>query len=298
VKINQYKLPKIVVVIPTFNRINNLEKIIRQLKHQKGSNFQLYIVIVVDGSTDGTNLMLRSKFPKVIVVKGNGQWWFTKSLNEGFKFADTLTPDFVLVLNDDTEIDNNYIANLLVEYKKINQKAIIGSISVTKEKPHKITYAGMEKISWWRIKRYSYPLVHMHEIDGANSLKLTKTLTARGTFVPFSILKELNYFDEISFPQYGSDDDFALKANRNGIPVFISSACILYDNTELTGKGSPRLKPSFQEYTKQMFNRYSPVYIMLNIILAWRYGCKVLIPVSTIFAILTTVYRFTKYKKL
>jgi glycosyltransferase involved in cell wall biosynthesis len=40
------------IIIPTFNGKNKLEKLLRSLELQSNKNFE--IIIVVDGSTDGT----------------------------------------------------------------------------------------------------------------------------------------------------------------------------------------------------------------------------------------------------
>ena len=78
---------KLSVIIPTYNRKNYLSSLLAQLKKQVLSNVEMSIIAVVDGSTDGTPEMLGSKFPEVSIVHGNGQWWWTKSINEGCKFA-------------------------------------------------------------------------------------------------------------------------------------------------------------------------------------------------------------------
>ena len=74
--------PDLSIVIPTFNRKQPLSILLNQFKGQKITGIEYKIVVVVDGSTDGTLEMLSSEFPEVFVVKGSGNWWFTKSMNE------------------------------------------------------------------------------------------------------------------------------------------------------------------------------------------------------------------------
>ena len=75
------------IIIPTFNRKKQLSVLLHQFKQQKSNGIRFNIVVVVDGSTDGTIELLESEFPEVIIVKGSGNWWFTRSLNEGCKYA-------------------------------------------------------------------------------------------------------------------------------------------------------------------------------------------------------------------
>jgi len=77
---------KIVAVIPTYNRKNHLRVILNQLLNQKSLGIYLLdIVVVVDGSTDGTIEMLANEFSKVHMITGSGNWWYTKSMNIGFR---------------------------------------------------------------------------------------------------------------------------------------------------------------------------------------------------------------------
>ena len=95
----------VAAVIPTFNRKDKLNVILTQLASQiLLPNLMLEIIVCVDGSTDGTNEMIMEKFPSVHIVSGDGTWWYTKSMNMGFKYAQSLKIDFVLTLNDDIEI--------------------------------------------------------------------------------------------------------------------------------------------------------------------------------------------------
>ena len=147
---------KIVIIIPTFNRKNCLEILLHQLKNQIDDKLAIEIIVVVDGSTDGTEEMLEKGFPDAFIVIGTGNWWYTKSMNEGFKYARKLKPDYVLTLNDDIEIEHNYIKTLIDDFYKINEDCILGSISLTHEKPQLITGVGNRKIIKWRFKSIPY----------------------------------------------------------------------------------------------------------------------------------------------
>ena len=59
----------IVIVIPTFNRREYIQKLLSQIAAQEIENVDVRTVVVVDGSTDGTSEMIRSEFPAVHVVE-------------------------------------------------------------------------------------------------------------------------------------------------------------------------------------------------------------------------------------
>ncbi len=93
---------KIGAVIPTFNRAASLRTILTCLQTQSHTTSITTIpIIVVDGSTDGTLEMLATEFPTAVIVRGDGNWWYTRSINEGIKKARELDCNYILTLNDD-----------------------------------------------------------------------------------------------------------------------------------------------------------------------------------------------------
>src|ERR1035438_10494703 len=147
---------RIVAIIPTFNRKNHLKDILNDLYNQELNNYTMEIIVIVDGSTDGTLEMLKTEYPDVNIIQGNGNWWYTKSMNEGFKFGLKLKADFFLTLNDDITINSEYIKILLNDYGLLESKSILGSISFTNTLPYKVTFPGVKKIINWRLKEIPY----------------------------------------------------------------------------------------------------------------------------------------------
>ena len=64
------------IVIPTFNRKKQLSVLLYQLKAQRLEDVNYKIIVVVDGSKDGTLELLSSEFPEVIVIYGAGAVFF------------------------------------------------------------------------------------------------------------------------------------------------------------------------------------------------------------------------------
>jgi len=286
------------VIIPTYNRKTYLRTLLYQLYNQEKSDLALEIVVVVDGSTDGTFEMLENDFSEVHVVKGTGDWWYTKSMNEGFKYAEQFQPDYVLTLNDDVEIKKNYIESILKDTKQLEPYSIMGSVSYTISKPHRISFGGIYRFDYWRFKEHHYfPKYTPASPSSLSGIKPSVILPGRGILIPLKTLKKLNYFDE-NFVQYGSDTDFTLRAYREGIKVYISYSSIIFENEKLTSAGSAHNSPAFKEFTKSYFNKHSTNSIQKSYYLWKKHGIKILIPIYFVILILGffKVY-FFKYRK-
>lgn len=287
------------IVIPTFNRKDQLMLLLTQFKQQiEVVDFR--IVVVVDGSTDGTQELLRTNFPDVTIINGNGNWWFTRSLNEGCKYAvEQLNAKFILTINDDVQIPVNYLKEILKNYQQCGINSIIGSCSYSMTKPTIISFSGfVYKSNRWKLKTHNHikPYTKM-EPGVLKGVAPSAALPTRGMFVPATVLQALNYLDEKHFPQYASDYDFVLRAAKNGVKVVVSYDAYVFENMEFTSEGNPRLTKSLSAFLKNAFlNKYSSNYFFKDIRMAWRHGIKVAFPFYFLRTCASIPYVYAKYK--
>lgn len=288
---------KIVTVIPTFNRKELLRGVIKQLFEQELKNVSLEIVVVIDGSTDGTIEMIQQEFPLVKTVEGTGDWWYTKSMNEGFQYAHNLSPDYILTLNDDLIFDTTYVQTLIDDLLGTDKNGIMGSISLTFEEPHKIFFSGVKETNFNTYKSVGYHKAFTYtDISKLSGVYPSTQLPGRGMLIPISILTKLNYFDE-GFIQYGSDTEFCYRAKKNGFNVYVSWNAKIFSHWKETGIGSPFIKQSFFSYSKNVFfNKKSSRYLGNNIRMLKKHFNRFLFPVLLSKVILAKFSVYFKYK--
>lgn len=111
---------KLSIIIPVYNELKTLEKIINKIINLKKIDKQ--IIVVDDGSTDGTQQLIKSKIAskvsKVIYHKNN------KGKGAAIKTAQKyLKGDYVLIQDADLEYDPR-------DYFKLLKPLIQGSSSV------------------------------------------------------------------------------------------------------------------------------------------------------------------------
>jgi GT2 family glycosyltransferase len=290
-------MQKVVVVIPTFNRSAHIAQTISDLLSQSGLNAALEIVVVNDGSTDGTEEMLTSKFPSVHIVNGSGEWWYTRSMNEGFETAYELSPDFILTMNDDVRLPKNYVSSLLQAYDREEAECVMGSISVTMSSPQRITFSGVKSIAWWRYK-YTHHLPHYSQVnlDELTGVRSSKVLPGRGMLIPVELLKKLNGFDA-SLVQYGSDDDFCLRAAQQGANIKVSYDAVVHSYDTMTGVGNPSRKDSLMDVVRGFGNKYSTLYLPKSIKAMFRHGNRIMLPVTVLIVVAGSIWANMKFKK-
>ncbi len=288
---------RIAIIIPTFNRKKYIEKLLIQIENQEIKDVENYVYVIDDGSEDGTRKMLINNFPNVKILAGDGNLWYTRSINKGFEAALKDNPDYLLTLNDDIEIDKNYLQTILDSFKDMKEPAIVGSISYTLNKPHRITFSGIKRIKWWRAKQIMYhPYLLNIDPKSLSGIYPSVMLPGRGMLIDKRIIDIIGGFEE-KLIQYGSDEEFCLRALNNGFYSYINWEAIIYSYHKMTGAGTSYISQSFMSFVKNFTNKHSRIYYKKYAFILWNYGNKGLFPFAFTIIILSTIYSFFKYKR-
>ena len=116
--------PMVSIIVPVYNTGQYLEKCLDSVLNQTYTNLQ--IILVDDGSTDGTSAMcdrIKSKDSRIEVIhKTNEGLGYTR--NKGLEYA---VGDYVTFLDSDDWFDIDHIANLVQAAKAFNADLTIGS---------------------------------------------------------------------------------------------------------------------------------------------------------------------------
>jgi GT2 family glycosyltransferase len=290
------------IIIPTYNRKEYLSILLAQLdEEQRHVEAMLQIVIVDDGCSDSTSTMLQSKFPDVTILRGPGNWWWTKSINEGTKhLLRAHQPKYILLLNDDSQISPGYIRSLIESAHRAGDNCIIGSLSATDKQPQRISFAGTRHIDWLKLKKTNYyKPFELAEKLPSEGLFPTYCLNGRGTFLKTSTFENLGFLNEKDFPQYGSDDDLALRAWGKGYQVLISYSCKIIDRANETSVGTAFRQDKPAVFFKSFFTWNSVNYIPKQAHFFYQHGIKILLPFYLLKFLIGTSYAyFFKYKKM
>lgn len=287
---------KIAPIIPTFNRKDSLLHVLESLKKQDIKDAALSIAVIVDGSTDGTREAVRSLFPDVKIIQGDSNWWWTKSVNQGCKWALENNADAVLLLNDDIRLDDRYFEHLL---NAVNQEphAIIGSLNITDGKERKIYFSGAQKVRWWLGKLQRYHPFLSPANGKLSGLHKTVVLPGRGLWIPSWVFEKIGFFDQEALPHYKADYDFVLRAAKHNIPAFISWDAVIYTNLEKTGQGATFTRQSFSRFTRSLFYNRSRTNLFQNFKYYWRHFPRVLLPIFPISGFLILFRQFYLFFK-
>ncbi|MBA4166794.1 MAG: glycosyltransferase family 2 protein [Chitinophagaceae bacterium] len=257
----------IYIIIPVFNRIQFTLACLESLRLQTYTEHM--IIVVNDGSSDDTTNILAIEFPGVKVLEGDGQLWWSASTNLGVECALSLSAshnDFILTLNNDLVVKENYLQELISAANKFTG-TLIGSLSYNVDAPDTIHYTGTR----WNSRTATYrpatdintPISQLVELD---TLLPTNLLPGRGTLIPVSVFKKIGLYDHKVFPQYMGDEDFSLRARKEGYKLGVSARAAVYSHiheTGLTGR-----KKNFRYY----INFYTSIKSYANLSKRWSWA--------------------------
>ncbi len=213
----------IAIVIPVHNRKELTLHCLKQLREIVSDNFRFNVIVVDDGSSDGTEDAIINAYPEVVLLKGNGTLWWAGGVNMGFRYAIDNNYDFVYTLNDDIALTKYTLQKL---YKSVTIKhAVYVSIGLDPENDV-ITSSGFLINGYLKKMRPIMKGVPYKNITP--QILSVDALSSMSTLIPIDIIKDVGFYDESRFPHNYSDIDYSIRIKRKLYPLFVDQNSIIY----------------------------------------------------------------------
>ena len=205
------------VIIPTWNGCPLLQRCLQSLRLQTAHHRTL---VVDNGSTDETAVMLGEHFPDVELLRLDRNLGFAAAVNRGLERTDT---PFVALLNNDTEVDPDWVREGLAAFDHHSEPLIVASLILNFFARDIVDSAGdCYGVTGMAIKRGNgEPAV------GYQTSRPVLGASAGAAFYRRELFDLIGFFDE-DFFMYLEDVDLSLRAQLAGFGCRFASAARVY----------------------------------------------------------------------
>lgn len=233
------------IIIPTYNRVEFLEKTIQSYICQK---FVDEILIINDGSTDGSSKILEGlgqKYPIIKIVKHDTNKGLAYSRIDGITHAKN---DFILFGEDDVIFEKDYVEKLFNCLQQHNA-GIVGGRIISKFENE----TNIDAILRWN--NYKMPLINFRYFEGDFGIKTENDVEV--PFVHAIYLADKKIYDNIQLQtyykgnEYREETDLQILVQKQGYKIIFCPGAICYHLPKLAKKGGVRTmnKISYEYWT-------------------------------------------------
>lgn len=208
------------IVIPNWNGRDLLEKYLPSVTASIADHPGSEVLVVDNGSTDGSAAYLAEHFPQVRVLALPANLGFGGGSNAGFRAAKN---DIVVLLNSDMRVERAFLARLLAGFE--DEKTFAVSCQIFFSDPKKLREETGLTEGWW-----AQGALRVRHREEPGIRELYPCFYGGGGSCAFDRKKflELGGFDELLKPFYLEDTDLGYLAWKRGWKVFYQPASIVY----------------------------------------------------------------------
>jgi GT2 family glycosyltransferase len=211
------KHPKVFVIILNYNGFDVLKKCLTSVFKIDYPNLE--IIVVDNNSLDGSLEIAKANFSKAIFIKNESNLGFAAGNNVGIKFALERAADFILLLNNDVEVEKNFLMQLIDNVAE-NEKIGIASPVIFDGETREVWFSG-GRMDWWGMKA-----INRKDIQTKNYFN-TDFITGCAMLIRAAVFQKVGLLDEDYFLYY-EDADFSLKSKKAGFQNMVVSSSWIY----------------------------------------------------------------------
>lgn len=205
-----YEVPKVSIIIPVYNQFEFTYHCVESILENTG-NIPYEILIADDCSTDLTR-QITEILPGIRHIRNEHNLRFLLNCNNAAKYA---KGQYILLLNNDTQVMENWLAPLIYLMESDPGIGMVGSKLIYPD--GRLQEAG--GIIWNDGTGWNFGNRQNPALPEFNYVKEADFISGAAIMLPRSLWETLGGFDEHFVPSYCEDSDLAFQVRKAGYKV-------------------------------------------------------------------------------
>jgi len=235
--------PSVAIIVVNWNRCDDTLLCLESLGKISYPNYS--VILVDNGSTDGSADAVRQRFPAAQVVALPDNMRFAGGNNVGLRIALERCDNFALLLNNDTTVEADFLDHLVAAAQRDERFGLIGPKILYADRPKVIWFAGgVLKPAWGYVRHFGLRQMDDGRFDQSREVSF---LTGCCLLIRREVLANVGPLDE-GFYLYSEDADYSLRAARAGYKLHYEPKSIIYHKVSASTGGAYNLGKWMQRY--------------------------------------------------
>jgi len=220
------KKPYVVVITLNWNAKEHTIRCLKSILEMDYPNFD--VILVDNGSTDGTVEAVRKKFPHIRVIANPQNLGYAKGFNIGLKEAYNMGAEYFLVMNNDTVIDKKALTHLVESAQNHPDVGFVTGKVYFYDRPNTLQTVGREAHPY----RIIGPHIGAREEDKGQYDTPTYRDFIDDVFwlITREAFEKTRGYDPVFF-LYFEETDWCIRAKKAGFKLFYTPKAKLWHNT-------------------------------------------------------------------
>lgn len=238
--------PKVNIILINYNGDNDTVACVNSLRELNYENFE---IVVVDNASRTQEELEKRLHNSVVYLKSAENLGFSGGNNIGIRYAIEHGADYVLLLNNDTVVESNFVEKLVDAAGRHRDAGILTGKIVYYSKPDYIWYAG----GYMNLDRARIHHYHIKEKDFKDTTEKTVTFaTGCLMMIPRSIIEKYGGLDDTFF-MYSEDAEFCSRIMENGYKIWYIPTAKIYHKVSASSGGAGSKLSQYYRTRNEMY---------------------------------------------
>ncbi len=250
---------KVAIILINWNSYDLTRDTLNSL--QKVSYKDLDVIVVDNGSSDGSGDRLEVEFSEVILLKSASNTGFTGGNNLGFQYAMEQGYTYAMMLNNDVEVESDFVEPLVYALDENKRLGAVQSLIYFHHDKEVIWNAGSVRNSW---TGETITLDYNVRDVGHEQRWIRKNvdwLTGCAFMVRTDILKEIGLLKEEFFIYY-EDVDLSFRIRKAGFELGYEPSSVIYHIAGMSHKSKQKGPEGFLNPKVHYLNARNRLWVL------------------------------------